>query len=392
MIAQTISARPSAAPSAKKKRTASPKKIVLLPGDGIGPEVTRVAADVLRTCAAEGGYSFDFTEMPFGGAGIEADGEPLPQATLAACLDADAILLGAVGGPRWESRPQGQRPEAGLLGLRKSLGLYINLRPVRLRTALAGISPLRPERAKSIDIEIVRELAGGIYFGEHGQETVDGVERAWDVETYTAPEIERVAQYAFARAEARTQRVASVDKANVLTSSALWRRTVTRLAARHPDVKLEHMYVDNAAMQLVLNPSQFDVIVTSNMFGDILSDGAAALVGSIGLIPSMSLGFGPSLYEPIHGSAPTLAGKDVACPVGSILSAAMLLNESLGLAVEAAAVDTALDRVLERGFRTADIAEPSGQLIGCARFGELLNAELRATLKRQSAAGKAGGA
>jgi 3-isopropylmalate dehydrogenase len=372
--------------------SANSKKIVLLPGDGIGPEVTRVAADVLRTCAAHGGYRFDFAELPFGGAGIDAEGEPLPRATLSACLAADAILLGAVGGPRWDARPPGQRPESGLLALRKGLGLYINLRPVRLRAALAGISPLRPERALSIDIEIVRELAGGIYFGEHGQESLDnGVERAWDVETYTTPEIERVARYAFARAEARQRRLCSVDKANVLTSSALWRRTVTGMAAAHADVKLEHMYVDNASMQLVLGPSQFDVIVTSNMFGDILSDGAAALVGSIGLIPSMSLGSGPSLYEPIHGSAPTLAGKDVACPIGAILSVAMML-ESLGLQAEAAAVDSAMDRVLERGFRTADIAEPAGQTIGCARFGELLNGELAAALKQQPAARKAGGA
>jgi 3-isopropylmalate dehydrogenase len=389
MSAQTTSAIPSAAPSAStssvRSAVSSPKKIVLLPGDGIGPEVTRVAADVLRTCAAAGGYSFDFTELPFGGAGIEADGEPLPAATLAACLEADAILLGAVGGPRWDARPPGHRPESGLLALRKGLGLYINLRPIRLRPALAGISPLRPKRSRSIDIEIVRDLAGGIYFGERGQETVDGVERAWDVETYTTLEIERVAEYAFARAEARRRRLCSVDKANVLTSSALWRRTVSRMAARHPGVKLDHMYVDNAAMQLVLAPSQFDVIVTSNMFGDILSDGAAALVGSIGLIPSMSLGSGHSLYEPIHGSAPTLAGKDVACPIGSILSAAMLLGESLGLKSEAAAVESALDRVLERGFRTADIAEPAGQTVGCVRFGELLNAELSTALKQESA-------
>ena len=392
MTAQTLSAIPSAATSPKPKPAARPKKIVLLPGDGIGPEVTRVAADVLKTCASAGGHRFEFIELPFGGAGIDAAGEPLPAATLAACLEADAILLGACGGPRWDARPPGHRPESGLLALRKGLGLYINLRPVRLRPVLAGISPLRPERVRSIDIEIVRELAGGIYFGERGNETIDGIERAWDVETYTAPEIERVAEYAFARAEARTRRLASVDKANVLTSSALWRRTVSRLAAHHSGVKLEHLYVDNAAMQLVLAPSQFDVIVTSNMFGDILSDGAAALVGSIGLIPSMSLGLGPSLYEPIHGSAPSLAGKDVANPIGSILSAAMLLGESLGLAAEAAAIDVALDRVLERGFRTADIAEPAGQLIGCAEFGALLNAELATALKGHRDARKAGGA
>ncbi|MGD0841898.1 MAG: 3-isopropylmalate dehydrogenase [Candidatus Acidiferrales bacterium] len=395
MTAQTISAIPSAAPSAKakKQKTASPtKKIVLLPGDGIGPEVTRVAADVLRTCASERGLRLEFTELPFGGAAIDVAGEPLPSSTLKACIAADAILLGACGGPKWDKQPPGQRPESGLLALRKGLGLYINLRPVRLRPALAGISPLRPERAQSIDIEIVRELAGGIYFGEHGEETLDGgIERAWDVETYTTPEIERVARYAFARAEARSRHVSSVDKANVLTSSVLWRRTVTRYAEKHPGVKLDHMYVDNAAMQLVLAPAQFDVILTSNMFGDILSDGAAALVGSIGLIPSMSSGSGPSLYEPIHGSAPTLAGKDVACPIGAILSAAMLLGESLGLADEAAAVDSALERVLERGFRTVDIAEPSSQTVGCARFGELVSQELAAVLREQSS-GKAGGA
>jgi 3-isopropylmalate dehydrogenase len=393
MTVQTISAVPSAAPSAKVKKkkagSPSPKKIVLLPGDGIGPEVTRVAADVLRTCAAAGGHNFEFTELPFGGAGIDAAGEPLPAATLKACIAADAILLGACGGPRWDARPPGQRPESGLLALRKGLGLYINLRPVRLRSALAGISPLRPERAGKIDIEIVRELAGGIYFGERGEETVKGVERAWDVETYSTPEIERVARYGFARAEARSRHMTSVDKANVLTSSALWRRTVTKMAAKHPAVELDHMYVDNAAMQLVLAPSRFDVILTSNIFGDILSDGAAALVGSIGLIPSMSLGSGPSLYEPIHGSAPTLAGKDVACPIGAVLSAAMLLGESLGLVAESVAVDVALDRVLERGYRTVDIAEPTGQTVGCARFGELLNAELAAVLK-QGAGRKSG--
>jgi 3-isopropylmalate dehydrogenase len=366
------------------------KRIALLPGDGIGPEVTRAAVVALETCATAGGHRFEFQELPFGGAGIDAANEPLPRATLDACLHADAVLMGAVGGPRWDARPPGQRPESGLLALRKQLGLYINLRPVRLRPSLIGISPLRPERISVIDIEIVRELAGGIYFGERGLEGREGSERAWDVETYTTPEIERVARYAFIRAERRAKRLASVDKANVLTSSVLWRRTVTRLAAEHPAVKVEHFYVDNAAMQLVLAPGQFDVIVTSNMFGDILSDAAAALVGSIGLIPSMSCGSGPSLYEPIHGSAPTLAGKDVACPVGSILSAAMLLRESFGLADEAGWVESALDRLFAQGVRTVDIAEPNSSVVGCSEFGERLKAEI--LIARRQSARKGSGA
>jgi 3-isopropylmalate dehydrogenase len=366
--------------------SATPKRIALLPGDGIGPEVTRVAADILKACAEAGGHRFEFQELPFGGAGIEAAGEPLPRATLDACLCADAVLLGAVGGPRWDARPPGQRPESGLLALRKGLGLFINVRPIRLRAPLAGISPLRPERIGSIDIEIVRELAGGIYFGEHGLEGSEGAERAWDVETYTAAEIERVASYAFVRAERRAKKLASVDKANVLTSSALWRRTVTRLAAGHPGVKVEHLYVDNAAMQLVLAPGNFDVLVTSNMFGDILSDAAAALVGSIGLIPSMSCGSGPSLYEPIHGSAPSLAGKDVACPVGAILSAAMLLRESFGLAAEAERIESALDRLFIEGVRTVDIAEPKSVVVGCREFGERLVKELSVASHRSARA------
>ncbi len=360
------------------------KRIVLLPGDGIGPEVTRAAVGVLEACAKAGNHRFEFQELPFGGSGIDAASEPLPHATLDACLRADAVLLGAVGGPRWDARPPGQRPESGLLALRKEMGLYINLRPIRLIAPLAGISPLRPERIGAIDIEIVRELAGGIYFGEHGLEESGGAERAWDVETYTTAEIERVAQYAFARAERRAKKLASVDKANVLTSSALWRRTVTRLASEHRDVKVEHLYVDNAAMQLVLAPGNFNVLVTSNMFGDILSDAAAAIVGSIGLIPSLSCGSGPSLYEPIHGSAPALAGKDVACPIGAILSAAMLLRESFGLAAEADWIESALDRLLLEGVRTVDIAEPNSRIVGCREFGERLSAEVLA-IGRKSA-------
>jgi 3-isopropylmalate dehydrogenase len=313
------------------------KLIVLLPGDGIGPENVRVAGRVLNDCAAESGHHFELAEIPFGGCAIDSAGMPLPAETLAACRAADAILLGAVGGAKWDELPIGKRPESGLLALRKELGLYINLRPIDLRPALLATS-----------------------------------------------EVERVANYAFARAEARTGRLASIDKANVLSTSQLWRRTVTRLAADHPGVKLEHLYVDNAAMQLVLAPAQFDVILTSNMFGDILSDLGAALVGSIGLIPSMSCGPGPSLYEPIHGSAPSLAGKDIASPVGTILSASMMLRESFGLRQEAEWIESAVDRLFAQGIRTADIAEPGATTLRCSEFGERLHAEMLDTVERHA--------
>ena len=315
----------------------------------------RVAVRVLKDCAAEFGHQFDFAEFPFGGCAIDATGMPLPAETLAACSAADAILLGAVGGPKWDAQPIGKRPESGLLALRKELGLYINLRPIDLRPSLRSLSPLHADRTANVHIDFVRELAGDIYFGEHHVEPDASGERATDEAVYTTAEVERVAKYAFARAEARTGRLASIDKANVLSTSQLWRRTVTRMAADHPGVKLEHLYVDNAAMQLVLAPAQFDVILTSNMFGDILSDLGAALVGSIGLIPSMSCGPGPSLYEPIHGSAPSLAGKDVANPVGTILSASMMLRESFGLQREAEWIESAVDRLFLNGIRTPDI-------------------------------------
>lgn len=363
--------------------TTQTRKIVLLPGDGIGPEIIRVAVQVLKDCAEQFGHRFEFAEYPFGGCAIDATGEPLPADTLAACRQADAILLGAVGGTRWDSLPIGRRPESGLLALRKELGLYINLRPIELRPSLQSLSPLRAERTKGVRIDIVRELAGDIYFGEHRLESAGSVERASDEAAYTTGEIERIAQYAFRRAAARTGRLASVDKANVLATSQLWRRTVTRLAAGYPRVRLEHLYVDNAAMQLVLAPAQFDVILTSNLFGDILSDLGAALVGSIGLIPSMSSGPGPSVYEPIHGSAPTLVGKDVACPVGQILSASMMLRESFGLAREAEWIESAVDRLFTQGIRTADIAEPGATAVGCSEFGKRLQAELSSTSRRQ---------
>src|SRR5580693_3571632 len=261
------------------------KKIVILPGDGIGPEVARAAVSVLQECAREFGHHFDVVEMAVGGTAIDKTGSPLPNETLEACRKADAVFLGAVGGPKWDALAVGKRPETGLLDLRKGLGLYVNVRPVKLIEPLRGISPLKADRLGDLDLEIVRELAGGMYFGERGNTTEKGAERAWDTESYSTPEIERIATFAFTRAENRSRRLCSVDKANVLTSSQLWRRTVVALSGVYSSVKLEHMYVDNAAMQLTLKPSQFDVMLTSNMFGDILSDAAAALVGSIGLIP-----------------------------------------------------------------------------------------------------------
>lgn len=358
------------------------KKIVLLPGDGIGPEITRVAVRILRECAAKFGLAFHFEEFPFGGSAIDQRGEPLPAETLAACRAADAILLAAIGGPKWDSVPPDKRPESGLLALRKALGLYINLRPIDLHALLGGLSPLRADRAADIHIDFVRELTGDVYFGEHRTDPDASGERAFDSGAYTTGEIERVTKYAFERAARRKSRVASVDKSNVLAMSRLWRKTVARLAANYPGVKLEHMYVDNAAMQLVLAPAQFDVILTSNMFGDILSDLGAALVGSIGLIPSMSLGTGPSLYEPIHGSAPTLAGKDVANPVGMILSATMMLRESFGLVKEAEWIESAVDRLFAAGVRTPDTMQPGMTQVGCAEFGERLLAELAASLSK----------
>jgi len=357
------------------------KTIVLLPGDGIGPEVTKAAANVLHECAKEFQHQFTFVEMPIGGTAIDKTGNPLPNETLDACKKADAVFLGAVGGPKWDSLPVGKRPETGLLGLRKGLGLYVNLRPVKLIEPLRNISPLKPDRVGDLDLEIVRELAGGMYFGERGNLKENGVERAFDTESYSTPEIERIAAFAFARAEARSRRLCSVDKHNVLTSSQLWRRTVTAMSTVYPDVKLEHMYVDNASMQLMLRPTQFDVILSTNMFGDVLSDEAAALVGSIGLIPSASFGSSSPLFEPIHGSAPALAGKDVANPVGSILSATMMLRDTFGLSLEADWVEQSVARVLNTGVRTADIAEPGKKTVSLSVFNEMLHDEMLRTFE-----------
>jgi 3-isopropylmalate dehydrogenase len=357
------------------------KNIVLLPGDGIGPEVTRAAAAVLRECAHEFSHQFDIHEFPIGGAAIDATGTPLPTETLDACRKADAVFLGAVGGAKWDALPVGKRPESGLLELRKGMGLYVNVRPVKVLEPLRGISPLKPERLGDLDIEIVRELAGGMYFGERGSVTEKGEERAWDTESYSTREIERIATFAFSRAESRSRRLCSVDKANVLSSSQLWRRTVTAMSTVYRYVKLEHMYVDNAAMQLTLKPTQFDVILSSNMFGDILSDAAAALVGSIGLVPSASFGSSAPLFEPIHGSAPQLVGKDAANPIGSILSATMMLRDAFGLSLEAEWVEQSLLRVLGGGYRTPDIAEPGQRAIGGSVFTELLREEMLRSLE-----------
>ena len=357
------------------------KSIVLLPGDGIGPEVTMAAAAVLRECAHEFSHQFEMHEFPIGGAAIEASGTPLPAETLDACRKADAVFLGAVGGAKWDALPVGKRPESGLLELRKGMGLYVNVRPLKVLEPLRGISPLKPERLGDLDIEIVRELSGGMYFGERGSVTEKGEERAWDTESYSTREIERIATFAFSRAESRSRRLCSVDKANVLSSSQLWRRTVTAMSTVYRYVKLEHMYVDNAAMQLTLKPTQFDVILTSNMFGDILSDAAAALVGSIGLVPSASFGSGAPLFEPIHGSAPQLVGKDAANPIGSILSATMMLRDAFGLSLEAEWVEQSLLRVLGGGYRTPDIAEPGQRAIGGSVFTELLREEMLRSLE-----------
>jgi 3-isopropylmalate dehydrogenase len=357
------------------------KTMVLLPGDGIGPEVTRAAALVLREAGHEFNHQFEFVELPIGGAAIDAAGSPLPNATLDACRKADAVFLGAVGGPKWDSLPVGKRPESGLLALRQGMGLYVNVRPVKLLEPLRWISPLKPERLGDLDIEIVRELAGGMYFGERGNTVEKGVERAFDTESYSTPEVERIATFAFTRAEGRSRRVCSVDKANVLSSSQLWRRTVIAVGSHYPDVRLEHLYVDNAAMQLTLRPSQFDVILTTNMFGDILSDAAAALVGSIGVIPSASFGTGAPLFEPIHGSAPSLAGTDSANPIGAILSATMMLRDAFGLSLEADWVEQSVLRVLGGGYRTADLAGPGGRIVGATLFIEMLREEMQRTLE-----------
>lgn len=330
-------------------------KIALLKGDGIGPEIVESACLVLEKVGEKYGHVFEFTPYLMGGCAIDACGEPLPKETIEGCLNSDSVLLGAVGGPKWDKLPGNQRPEKGLLGIRAAMGLYTNIRPARLYPSLAAESPLRADIAeKGIDLVMFRELIGGIYFGERGR--LDDGKTAYDTEKYSVYEIERIAHAAFKAARLRKKKVTSIDKANVLESSRLWRETVHKVAEQYPDVICEDMLVDNAAMQMVKNPAQFDVIVTSNIFGDILSDEASQVTGSIGLLPSASVGDSTvGLYEPIHGSAPDIAGTGKANPIATILSAAMMLRYAFSLENEAKAIENAVDSVLADGFRTADI-------------------------------------
>lgn len=332
-------------------------KIVLLPGDGIGPEVVAAAIRVLRAIEKEFGHKFDFSEHKIGGCSIDSYGLALTDETLKACQTADAVLLGAVGGPKWDDPTAKERPEKGLLALRKGLAVFANLRPVKVYPNLVSASPLRPEKLAGVDMLVVRELTGGLYFGvPKGREQVDGHTRAVDTMAYTDEEVRRIVDMAFQLARGRRKKVTSVDKANVLETSRLWRQIATDVAASYPDVKMENMLVDTAAMRLVSNPSDFDVVVTENMFGDILTDEAAVLSGSMGLLPSASLGSGgPGLYEPIHGSAPDIAGKGIANPVGTILSSAFMLRYSLKLEKEAAAIETAVEKTIATGRLTADL-------------------------------------
>ena len=341
------------------------KKIAVIRGDGIGPEIVGEAIAVLDAVAAKFGHTFTYEEAPMGGNAIDSFGVPLPESSLKTCLEADSVLLGAVGGPKWDSQSPANRPERGLLKLRSAMGLYSNIRPARVFSDLASACPLRADiAAKGIDFVVVRELIGGVYFGEHKTEEAGGEKRATDIMAYSEHEVRRIAHVAFQMARKRRGRVTSIDKANVLDTSRLWRKVVTEVAAEYPDVELRHMYVDNAAMQMVRDPSQFDVVVTENLFGDILSDEASQITGSIGMIPSSSMGEGTrGLYEPIHGSAPDIAGQD---------KAAMMLRFSFDMAAEADAIERAVDETLSAGYRCGDIYEEGMTLVGCKAMGKAI--------------------
>jgi len=332
---------------------------------------------VLKAVAARFGHDFIVSEWPIGASAMRTKGVPLPEETLAACHDADAVLLGAVGDPAYDLAPHDKRPEAGLLGIRKALGLYANIRPARVYAGLEGAGPLKPEIAFGLDLVVVRELTGGLYFGNpRSLDLAAGT--AVNTLPYTRAEIERITEVAFRLAKGRRKKVTSVDKSNVLETSQLWRSVATDIGARHPEVALDHQLVDSCAMNLVLNPTAFDVVVTENLFGDILSDEVGALVGSLGLLPSASLGDGPGLFEPVHGSAPALAGRDIANPIGAIATAAMLLEDGLGLKEEAATVRRAIEKVLEKGARTADLVPRGARALGTREMARAIADEIPA--------------
>jgi 3-isopropylmalate dehydrogenase len=352
-------------------------QIAVLPGDGIGVEIVPEAIKVLKKIGELYQLNFEFKDALVGGAAIDAVGRALPEETLELCLNSDAVLLGAVGGPNWDFLPAKERPEAAsLLALRKGLGLFANLRPVAVFPSLVGASTLKPEIVSGVDLVVFRELTGGLYFGPKSRRQIDSGEEAIDTLVYTTPEIERIARLAFEAAGMRKKKLTSVDKANVLESSRLWRETVTRLGAEYPDIELEHMYVDNCAMQFIRYPKQFDVIVTENMFGDILTDEAAMLTGSIGMLASASLGGKVAMYEPAHGSAPDIAGQKKANPLATILSAAMMLRYSFNLEKEAQAIEKAVVEVLNLGYRTLDLMEPGQKAVNTEEMGDLVTKNL----------------
>lgn len=355
-------------------------RITLLPGDGIGPEIMAVAVEVLKVVGEQLDLTFEFQSALMGGAAIDATGEPLPAETLEKCQDSDAVLLAAIGGYQWDNLPRHLRPETGLLGLRAGLELFANLRPASILPQLIDASSLKREVVEGVDIMVVRELTGGIYFGQPKGifATESGEKRGVNTMAYTESEIDRIGRVAFETARKRGKKLCSVDKANVLDVSQLWRDRITALAADYPDVELSHLYVDNAAMQLIRAPKQFDTIVTGNLFGDILSDAAAMLTGSIGMLPSASLGAeGPGLFEPVHGSAPDIAGQDKANPLAQVLSAAMLLRYGLNEPTAADRIEQAVMQVLDRGYRTGDILSEGKTLVGCKAMGEALMNELQ---------------
>ncbi len=355
-------------------------KIVLLSGDGIGPEITRVTKEILQVITEKHKLSVAFVEKPFGGKAIELSDTPLPEETLQACKNSDAILLAAIGDPKYDDFPREKRPETGLLKLRSELELFSNIRPVKIREALIDSSSLKKEIVNNVDLIVVRELTGGIYFGQPKGRIIseEGGERAFNTMTYSSDEIDRISKIAFELARERRQKVCSIDKANVLDVSQLWRERVNKISDQYKNIALSHQYVDNAAMQLIREPRQFDVILTSNLFGDIISDEAAMLTGSIGMLPSASLGLhNPGLFEPVHGSAPDIAGKDLANPIAMILSAAMMLRIALKETDAAKNIENAIDKALEKGFRTIDLKSDSSQkLCGCREMGQRIIAEI----------------